>query len=212
MSFASRVTVEGGFSFVGATHGWRGFSFTESAKTWAEGNGLWRDKNYRAQKGDWVLFNWDGRYPSDHGEVVETDDGAWMVTIGGNTSNAVKYRSRDRKYVIGFVAFSQSDQVEVAPPPPEPKVRPMYDPPLQVVARLHHPTNGGWWDAYKYGRVDFLSPTGAIVIGGMNSTQERADFGDRQIARLEPRTRNDGKAGYSIVATDGAEYVPEDQR
>lgn len=118
MSFASRVTVEGGFIFDGATHGERGFSFTESAEQWARARGLWRDKNWKASPGDWVIFDWDGGL-TDHGEVVEADDGTMLVTIGGNTSNAVKHRLRDRLRVTGFVAFSASEQAAPAIDPKE---------------------------------------------------------------------------------------------
>lgn len=128
MSFASVCTVAGGFRFEGATHGARGFSFTEAVEAWARPRGLWREKSWRAKAGDWAIFEFGGGYPTDHGELVDTDDGVWMVLIGGNTSNAVKYRTRDRKHVVGFIAFSESDQVAAPPaptptpaPPPKPK-------------------------------------------------------------------------------------------
>lgn len=210
-SFTCYCSWHAGYRFpTNNTFGERGEAYTPTTKQRALEEGLWHTKEWRAQPGDHVLFDWGNNGLIDHVELVVWDDGNKIITIGGNTSNGCYYRTRDRTYVAGFYALSQSSQV-AAPPPPPPKVRPMYDPPLPVVARLHHP-NGGWWDAYQHGHVDFLSPTGAINPGGMTSDQERKDFGDRSIARLRPRTRNDGLPGYIIVATDGKEYIPEEQR
>lgn len=215
ISFASRCTVEGGFRFDGATHGDRGFSYTEAAEAWARPRGLWRDRSWRAQPGDWVIFDWNGDGRTDHGEVVHTDDGQWLVLIGGNTSNAVKWRKRDRTYVVGFVAFSQSDQV-VAPPPPPPKVRPMYDPAKPLRARLQHP-DGGWWEAYSGGKVDFLSSVknAAVLAGGMTSDADRKKCEGKTVARLHPRDyTRDGVThhGYVIEFSDGSTAFPEAQK
>jgi len=219
ISFASKVTVEGGYRFEGATHGERGFSFTGAAEAWARSKGLWRDKNWRAKPGDWGIFQWDGGQ-TDHGEVVYEDDGAWIVFIGGNTSNAVKYRKRDRHFIVGFVAFSESDQV-AAPPPPPPKVRPMFDPNLKLAARLQHP-DGGWWTAYDGGRVDFLPPVPgqAALTGGLISGADLLKTYDTQgvkkhVSRLERRDyTRDGVLhhGYVVVFTDGSSATPSAQK
>jgi hypothetical protein len=93
-----------------ATHGDKGFSYTESMESWARAQGLWRDASWRAQPGDWIIFDWNGDGMTDHVEVVKYDDGNRVMTIGGNTSNAVLYRTRDRRYLTGFVALSAAKQ------------------------------------------------------------------------------------------------------
>jgi len=111
-SFASWVSYMAGFRFgSGAQHGDKGFASTNVAEPWARQQGLWRDRNWRAQPGDWVIFNWDGG-GTDHVEVVVYDDGEWLTTIGGNTGNAVAWRKRDRHFVSGFLALSASSQAK----------------------------------------------------------------------------------------------------
>lgn len=127
-SACSAWAIEGGFLFgPDATYGPKGFSYTESMEQWARAQGLWRDKWWRSQPGDWWIFDWNGDGLTDHVEEVDHDDGAQAVTIGGNTGNAVRYRLRDRVYLVGIVALSQSPQA--APPMPTKEV-------LQALARL----------------------------------------------------------------------------
>ena len=78
---------------------------------------------------------------------------------------------------------------------------------------LTHPSRGTWIVMEGAGgKVSFLSPTGAIVPVGMDQDAgDKTSFGARQIKQLVPRTRNDGKPGFSIVATDNATYVPKSQ-
>jgi hypothetical protein len=78
---------------------------------------------------------------------------------------------------------------------------------------LTHPAQGTWIVLEgPGGQVSFLSPTGAIVPLGMDQDpSDKAAFGNRTIAKLLARTRNDGKPGFSIVANDNAKYIPKSQ-
>lgn len=89
--------------------------------------------------------------------------------------------------------------------PPAPKVPPMLN--LHLAARLHNP-DGGWWEAYDNGQVDYLAPDGTIVAGGMTSPADAAAFAGRHVAQLLPRLYGLGKHGFTIVATSGETYVP----
>lgn len=92
-------------------------------------------------------------------------------------------------------------------PPPGPKVPHMFDPPIA----LAHP-DGGAWIARSDGVVYFVGPAG-LIRGGMVTPSDRAAFGNRTVKELRPRMYAGGaKHGYTIVATDGATYVPEGQR
>lgn len=151
MSFASQIAYRAGFRFdSGATFGDKGFSSTNAAEPWARARGLWRDRNWRAQVGDWIIFQWDGG-GTDHGEVVVYDDGVRIITIGGNTGNAVRWRTRDRRLVQGFVALSASAQA--APPLPSPAT-------LVYLAKLAE-----WEESMKAEPVRFGDPaSGKITL------------------------------------------------
>lgn len=111
MSAASKWAYDAGFRFGrGATHGDKGFSHTDAARAWAQSNGLWRDKWWHAEPGDLIIFDWGSGGPTDHVEQNVTDQGSQLLLIGGNTGDAVAYRTRDRRYVVGIVALSQSPQ------------------------------------------------------------------------------------------------------
>lgn len=115
-SFESACLVlGGGFNYDAegqprATYGAKGFSFTDALRDWAKAHGLWRDRSYRAKPGDAFIFDWNGDGRTDHIEENHYDDGVHEVLVGGNTGNGVYWRTRDRKYVAGIVAFSESKQ------------------------------------------------------------------------------------------------------
>lgn len=120
-SFASYIAYMAGFRFGSdAQCGDKGFASTNILEPWAKKHGLWRDRNYRAKPGDLIIFDWNGDGATDHVETVEFDDGVRIITIGGNTGNAVERRVRDRTYVKFFTALTASSQA--APPPPSPAV------------------------------------------------------------------------------------------
>lgn len=105
----------------------------------------------------------------------------------------------------------------VPPPPPAWKVHPMFDPPLQVRARLRNPgvpgvQAAGWWEAYDDGLVDHLGDDGSLTHGGMSSPADAQAFKGRHVAALLPRTYGKPPVhGYTIVATSAETYVPTAQ-
>lgn len=115
-SFQCQAQYLGGYRFnqeaTPCTYGDKGEAYTPTEKLRAQQHGTWRDKWWRAQPGDAVLFDWFNNGLIDHVEIVIYDDGTNIVTIGGNTSDAVLYRTRDRKYIAGFWAISQSKQAQ----------------------------------------------------------------------------------------------------
>jgi hypothetical protein len=96
-------------------------------------------------------------------------------------------------------------------PVPE-KVRPMWEPPLQIAAALARP-GGGAWVAQPDGIVYFVREGHPPLMGGMTSIADRTAFAGRTVAGLLPRRF--GLAGihhgYTILATSGETYVPSAQ-
>lgn len=90
----------------------KGEASCSGLKARAQQEGLWRDRWWSAKPGDQMIFDWDGRGALDHVEVVKFDAGEFVYTVGGNTSDSVAYRKRDRRYCVGFYAHSQSSQVK----------------------------------------------------------------------------------------------------
>lgn len=209
MSFASRVAREGGYVFEpGATFGPKGFAYTGSAINWAQRHGLWRNRYYRAQPGDWVIFDWNGDGLTDHVEVNEIDDGVQFVTIGGNTGNAVLYRIRDRKYVNCIIALSASSQAGVPiPPPPPDKVPPMFNPPLDNIVDAIAGENGtGAWMLREDGAV--FAVGGARYYGGANG---KPYFAGLKAARIQrPDSRIDSPTVKYVILSN--QFVAGTQR
>lgn len=111
-SFQCMAQYMGGYRFVNCSYGQKGEAYTPTEKLRAQQQGTFRDKWWRAEPGDAVLFDWGNNGLIDHVEVVIYDDGNHIVTIGGNTSDSVAYRTRDRAYVAGFWALSQDPQAK----------------------------------------------------------------------------------------------------
>lgn len=215
-SAACKWAYDAGFRFWSdCTYGEKGEAYTPTYAERAKTHGVWRDKNWRAKEGDDVEFDWEHNGVIDHVEKVVADDGTTIITVGGNTSNGVYYRRRDRTYVTNFVALSEAGQTAVTQPPPF-KVRPMFDPARQLRAVLHHPEGKGWWLGFASGSVLFLYADGKTLEGGMISSHDKEAFQGRILARLEPRSYNkivNGKRvtvhAYRITATSGEHYIPE---
>lgn len=203
---------DGGFRFPEFfTYGYKGESYCPTFVTNLERAGWHRDSSYRAQPGDLVFFSWNRNGVADHCETVVLDEGELLITIGGNTSDGVYARTRDRKFVMAFGALSAAGQAFVAPPPPPDKVHPMFTPPLQlanVVDTLAR-DSGGVWLLHSDGRVTFVGEgEGNVKRGGMLTPEDRKAFQGRRAARLEARKAEGGRDGYTIVATSGEKYVP----
>lgn len=98
----------------------------------------------------------------------------------------------------------------VAAPTPAPPALPTFgDPPIM----LANP-RGGAWVARSDGVTFFAHPDGRVIRGGMISATDTRAFTGRTVRRL--LSRRYGKLrrqrGYTIVADNGAHYVPENQR
>lgn len=118
------------------------------------------------------------------------------------------YSVKDGKRVPRYAVSAHWDHVHVAvpkgtflsaPAAPQPviEVRPMFDPPLQIVAALDCPTGDGTWLLHRDGGVANLAR--AKFFGSASGAPA---FIGRVAARLEPRP--DG--GYDILATSGERY------
>lgn len=112
---------------------------------------------------------------------------------------------KNGRRVPAYASASHHDHVHIAvplgtdvtPKPPPLEVRPMFDPPLPIVAYLDCPT-GGSWLLGKDGAI--FAVGGAPYLGGANG---KPYFVGRTAARLN---LVDGK--YQIVATSGELYGP----
>lgn len=196
----------GGYRFpANCTFGPKGEAYVPTMRERAMQEGLWFDAHWRAQPGDFWLFDWGNNGLLDHVEMVIYDDGNKAVTIGGNTSDQVAYRTRDRSSLAGTYGLSQSKQAE-----PPWKVMPMWNPAEEFVAGLAN-NEGGAWMLRDNGTVLFVGPGGALIEGGMTTPADRKNWGNRHGAKLEPRKQSNGKPGYTIRATDDHTYVPAKQ-
>jgi hypothetical protein len=118
--------------------------------------------------------------------------------IYGGADYAIKAGARVKPYAVSdhmnHVHVSVDRSVFI--PVPQPKVPPMFDPPLPgFCAWLSHPTRGGWG----------LAPDGgvfALDAPFYGSAAGQSYFVGRRAARLEARA--DG--GYDIVAISGERY------
>lgn len=198
----------GGYQFpANSTFGVKGEAYVPTMRERAMQEGLWRDKSWHAQPGDFWLYDWQHDGLLDHVEMVVVDDGTRAVLIGGNTSDQCMFRTRNRDNLAGIYALSQSTQAE-----PPWKVQPMWTPAEQFVAGLGNP-EGGAWMLRDNGTVVFVSAAGPDhnVEGGMTTPADRAAWGHRHGAKLEPRTKRNGRPGYRIRATSNEVYVPAAQ-
>lgn len=120
-SFVSFCAVEGGnFEFPDYfTYGAKGDSNVYWLGQHFMRMGIWREAHETARAG-WIVCLSFG-VPWQHTEEVLADQGPLgaLATIGGNTGDAVKYRTRYRANVIGFGALDEAGQN--APPPAPPK-------------------------------------------------------------------------------------------
>ena len=165
------------------------------------------DKAYHTKGALLIKGRWYGYGPIGHIEF-SLGDGREVGAHGSRSGIGVRTCDPSR-YQDGFI-IPGVDYHLGPPPPPPPPPEPTWKVP---VIFLTHPDRGTWIVLEgPGGQVSFLSPTGAIVPLGMDQDpQDKAAFGNRQIKSLQPRTRNDGKPGFHINATDNAKYVPKSQ-
>lgn len=114
-SATSKWAYDAGFRWGDTSHGDKGPSHTDELIAWAVRHGLFRDpRTYRAKRGDLAVFNWDSSATTgtDHVEQIDFDDGWRMTLIGGNTSDAVAWRVRDKSDCVAIIALTASDQAK----------------------------------------------------------------------------------------------------
>lgn len=212
-SFTAYCAYRAGFRFPAyCTYGERGDSWVTAVRRNAMRQGIWRARTVTARPGWLVIFEFT--QPDQHIEMVISDQGQSVATIGGNTGNSVAYRVRSRRNVVGFVALDQAGQS--APPAPVPppivwKVQPMYNPPINVLGgiRASLPLGGGELLAGPMGHLYALD--GAPNRGGPidSNGNPKPYWGNRQVARLELPNAAEKAAGkvYTVVANDGNRYA-----
>lgn len=129
-SAISKWTYDAGFRWwVDCVYGEKGDNNVGQLRIHAAANNLWRpDPSYLALPGDVITFTFTEA--DQHTELVATDAGPdyehrtgrpRYLTIGGNTSDQVAWRSRWERNRIGIVALTSSPQVDPSVPPLSPK-------------------------------------------------------------------------------------------
>lgn len=153
-----------------------------------------------------------GRAPDLTGDGhIETSLGNGGGSVGAHShATGIGYSTFD-VHNLSYYAIPPHFLAELAPPVW--KVQPNMIETLH--ARLRNP-QGGWWEGYADGRVDFLKNNGQIVHGGMVTPEDKRNFEGRTLAQLKlrwyhPRGAIRRKAGYTIVATSGEMYEPTPQ-
>lgn len=72
-------------------------AYVPTTANWYKNKGLLKDKNYRPQKGDLILFDYNHNKTPDHIGIVDYVEGNVIHTIEGNKSKMVK----KQQYAIG---------------------------------------------------------------------------------------------------------------
>lgn len=100
---------------------------------------------------------------------------------------------------------------------PEPKVKPMFWPHLEIAAALSD-QQGGFWLARDDGTVLHVDKKGGTIEGGMVSPADRKAFAGRHVQSLvlryyRPKGKMLKRPGYKILTTDGNKvgYIPSAQ-
>jgi cell wall-associated NlpC family hydrolase len=93
-------------SWVGAQLNVKGMgadAFTRTHAQWFKDQGRWGDA---AKPGAVVFFSWNGSRSIDDidhvGMVIKDNNDGTIQTVEGNTDNAVRVRTRDKSYVVGY--------------------------------------------------------------------------------------------------------------
>ena len=70
-------------------------AYVPTTANWYKNKGLLKDKNYRPQKGDLILFDYNHNKTPDHIGIVDYVEGNVIHTIEGNKSKMVKKQQYD---------------------------------------------------------------------------------------------------------------------
>lgn len=151
----------------------RGDYNVTSHRIHSQRDGTWRDRNHRASPGDLVPLAFTE--PDQHIEMVIADNGGpTIATIGGNTSDAVLFRTRYRQNVVGFICTSLSSQVGTTTPPVTTKeLLAMGMTPGKVVPGSRRQTKDPWKGRFPFvaainnsdGTTDLCGFNGAVISG-----------------------------------------------
>lgn len=80
------------------------YCYCPDAVNWAKNHGIWKDRNYKPEPGDVILFDWQGDGVSDHTGIVEKSDKTTVYTIEGNSSDTCRRRTYriGQKEILGY--------------------------------------------------------------------------------------------------------------
>lgn len=112
-SFLCYCSYMGGYRF-GAnggarySYGERGDANVGAHHQHALTDGTWRAASIHARPG-WLVVLTFG-IPDQHIEMVLSDQGGQVATVGGNTSDRCAYRIRSRSNIVGFIALDEAGQ------------------------------------------------------------------------------------------------------
>lgn len=85
-----------------------------SARNWFKKKGLWREGGHTPQRGDLILFDWDGDPSvSEHIGIVTKVEGGYVHTIEGNAGVPGKVRQKKypkgSKYILGYGVWKEKE-------------------------------------------------------------------------------------------------------
>lgn len=220
-SACSKWAYDAGFRFAPSTFGEKGENNVTMFQRWAERRGVWRSRTTVAHPGWFVNLNFEKI--NQHIEMVIADAGGPTVaTIGGNTGNAVLYRTRYRRDINGFIAIDQAGQTKpgaVSLTPKEIKIMGMRT--ACIVPGSKKQTADGPWKAHYPMVGAYLTADGKWELRGMNGaklgTQNASGYGisfcklgklNAPIVSVEPVLKKDGTWTGEIVglAEDGGTF------
>jgi hypothetical protein len=120
-SYVSYCAYKAGFRWKGdfGPNGERGDNNVGRMRLHAIRDGWWQPSWWRATPGAPVLLTFG--VPDQHVEIVLSDEGDRILTVGGNTGDRCAFRIRYRHNVIGFVDLRKANQHASTPPVVKPR-------------------------------------------------------------------------------------------
>jgi hypothetical protein len=143
-AFANYCAVTAGFRWPSyCQFNYKGDGYVPLSEQHAKEMGLWRDKHSHAKPGWQVIYDWTFDGVADHIETVlqDSDNQNTLVTIGGNTGDAVQYKLRDRTYIRGFIALDEAGQNADASIPPPTQEQDTEEDEVMLIHDRHHTTD-----------------------------------------------------------------------